>query len=95
MILVFLLKKYVGFGLVWFSLIILMQNSGNTLSISMGLDRLECLILGWGTKPYHLFCSDFYLAIMAHSNTSTLVKNPCTHNSHNYTGITCLRSKIV
>lgn len=92
MTLVFSLKK----GLFFFPCFnILIQNSGNIPSIDVGLDGLECLILGWETKPNNLFCSDFYLPIMAHSNASTPVKNPCTHNSHNYTGITCLRSKIV
>jgi len=54
----------------------------------MGLDGLECLVPVWETKPNHLFCGDFYLPIMPHSNASALVKTPCTRNSHNYTGIT-------
>lgn len=82
-------------GFFFLALPILIQNSGNIPSSSMGLYGLECFIPGWETKPNHLFCGDFYLPIMAHSNTSTPVKKPCTHNSHNYTGITCLRSKIV
>lgn len=90
MTLVFPLKRK-GFFFT-LALIILIQNIPAN---SVGLYGLECFIPGLETKPNHLFWGDFCLHITAYSNTSTPVQNPSTHNSHNYTGITCLRSKIV